>query len=551
MTSEGRTDVRTSHPFRHLMNDYSTYATNFVRCALGLARHIEWVSNNPGVSFDGQTPQRYGFYLTPTQLQRGKDLFTAASALRPELSNDQVLYEEVIPLLHSFLYSLLSAHSEIVNSDSKCCTFMRLMMILIISNDGKFKDCHTFSQPLAGLQWCMRAVLYREIQIRSVELNASIPNLVLASEQVVSEAINSLPAGPYQEIQRWLRVTKVLANRSTGHLSAIWGRVDNVLNYDGYNIPITKMGAMYGGLTKNVEDVLYRDILFGKNIPFKLPSTVHDDFNCTTEGHSWVKNKGNQTWLKEFGDDYFLMKVIAEDVELTKAMVSPSGYPTAKARKWYMQLKEWKVEVGILLKLACGGSLRDSEQMQLLLCESPGRRRSFFFVGNEMVMCPEYGKMETLQGDSKPNPRAVYDRLRDVLALYMVVIYPYEVYIRGLLADDKNFYYTTRFMMFADEKAVYDDKIFSKRIAELTEIWLGVRFTSSDLRQITAAILEHSVPSELTTMGYANFAQRALGHTESIAQRYYKSTMFLGTLSTQEAYQLLAVSDFFILKVQI
>jgi len=301
--------------------------------------------------------------------------------------------------------------------------------------------------------------------------------------------------------------------------------------YKGTPISIRRLGEMNNALTSEIEKELDDGIFFGKNVPFSIPEVVYDDISCKSVGYSWSTEKRNAPWTSQYSDDYFLHNIILSDARLSREILSPNIGVSTRARLWYIKLQEWKVKVGLLLKMACGGSLRDSEQLELLLFETPSARRNFFFVIDEVVMVPEYDKMSYSRSDTSIVPRVLYPRLAVIFAKYQLIVYPFETILRSLLCEDMKLYELTKWMMFVDENGRFPKSVLSKLLSKLMTDWFGHALGSSDIRHITQAIINHTTPPECMTIGLANFGTTSLNHSVVTGRKIY--ALFLNSFGNQ------------------
>lgn len=502
---------------------------------------------HPDSPFDEEETPRYGFYLTVNQLRLGREVMALVGSVDPKYAGkegEEELYVLTRQKLHEFFFSLLAEAHKKVNTDSYCCTFTRCMLILCLNEEGHLKAVHNYSQPLAALQWIFRSIMYNEVRDRAKEESPDCPDLVASAANVVDLVAKKLLVGPYHQVQVWLERTRHLAF-SGGQGSICWSAKDATLVFTGTPIPIKKYGYMLENMTNDVENIFAKEILFGKDIPFEIPDHVYDDPSCSATGYSFATDVGNRKWCGKYADNFLAKKVIGEDPELARKMLAPGGeWVKYEARQWFLKLQAVKEKIGLLLKLACGGSLRDSEQLEALLSETPTARRSFFFVAKEMVMAIEYDKMSYMESSDgwKPMPHTLYPELAKVMAKYILIVHPFELFLRRLLSSEPGVYEKYKRSLFVDEKGPYDEKTLTNILGELTLEYFGRKLTSANLRHITQAIITHTTPPEFLTTGLVNYGMKSLNHSEATARAIYALAVnSIGSMDPEELEQFMKV----------
>lgn len=151
-------------------------------------------------------------------------------------------HEAVTTALHKFFLSLLSEIHDDVKAGSYNCTFTRLIILLQLQKDGSLKDPKLISHSIAGLQWCVRAVMSVEINKRA---EATVPkDVVNACDEVMRMCVYDLRVSPYSQIQKWLRITYAISQNGLGDGKLYWGRSDHVMIYLGLRVSIFDWGGL-------------------------------------------------------------------------------------------------------------------------------------------------------------------------------------------------------------------------------------------------------------------------------------------------------------------
>jgi hypothetical protein len=390
----------------------------------------------------------------------------------------------------------------------------------------------------------MYAEITRRAKADGIALSGE-PNYVAAGFEVVNESIHELQTSPYSQVQFWLSKTHPIAQQTPGDGKLVWAEDDKTMTYLGTSINIDAMGGLFQELTDVVEGIMRRDLLFEVDVPFQLPDVIHDDISVTTRGYSWTKHPLNRDFTSKYEDDFFMKQILLPRADVREKMWGLDGVVTPFARQWMSHIKTFKLNVAILLKLACACAIRDTEVLEMVLEETVTYRRSFYFVRGEMVVVSAYDKMSYLRETVKNIPHSVYKRLAALIAQYHLIIYPFELLLRHSRSEDRATFLKHKETFLADEGGKFDTKLISTRIGELMERKFGAKLTTSDLRHIIQAIIVHCIPPQYMTTGLVNFGLRALNHSEQVGRTHYaRNIQSFGTQHPEETAQFLAVSLF-------
>lgn len=262
-------------------------------------------------------------------------------------------------------------------------------------------------------------------------------------------------------------------------------------------------------------------LLFGHDVNMKIPEFVYDDINCRLPGTSWASDPRNAHFVDKFKDDYYFREVILRNEKARAALFDPSGTITPGTLRWLEDDKEFKIMTGVLFKLGCASSMRDTEQMTLVMRESVYNPRSFFFQEDELILATFYDKMSYARLDAEPLPHPVYDRLTILYMTYFLVIYPYEAVLRWRLAPDLGVWAETKDLYFADHNGAFAPTVVSDKIKDETLPRFGRELGSADCRHITHAMSIHTCKTGIITRGDTNYAVLNANHSERTGINIY------------------------------
>jgi len=325
------------------------------------------------------------------------------------------------------------------------------MLAIELNDQGNFKAAHNLSQPLAAFQWCMRGVMYMEMKRRSVERNPDLPNIIESCIEVMDEAALKLPSCPYRQVQIWLRKTHVVARTVSGDVRLMWAKDGITLVYQGTLISILRSGEMLRTVMDRIETKLEEEIFIGVKFPFEIPEEVNDDISDLSLEYNWLKHPENEAWLSLYGNDYFMRVILPKVPGIRGNMAKLSLGVSPEGKKWLIKLRELKIEIGVILKLVCGSSMRDTELFEILLENTANSKRSFFWLVQEMVMVSEYLKM-SYQNEGNVTPHALFLRIAKVIAIYHVIIYPFELVLHFILnEDEQDKFHAYKVYLFSDD----------------------------------------------------------------------------------------------------
>jgi hypothetical protein len=422
--------------------------------------------------------------------------------------------------------------------------------MLQLKQDLYFKPVYQFSSSIAGLQWDFRAIMYEEILRRAKDphdrsYNPDHPNYVQACEDVVNQCIHHLPTSPYSQVQYWLGKTHPIAQSTPGEGKLLWAADERTMTYMGTSISIDQLGELFRQLTSECEEAMRKDLLFEVDVPFELPEVIHDDISVSTRTFSWIQHPGNLEFTSRYNDDYFMKHVVLANSQIREKMWNVSGSVTSSARAWLIRLNDFKLNVAVLLKLACACAMRDTEMLELVLEETATSRRSFYFLQGEMVVISAYDKMSYLRETVKNIPHSVYRRLATLIAQYHLIIHPFEILLRHAITTDMTSFLQLRYHFLADERGKFKTDLISSRIGNLMEAKFGTKLKTRDLRHIIQAIITHCIPAQYLTTGLVNFGLRALNHSEQTGRVHYaRDIQSFGAQHPEETTQYLAVCIF-------
>jgi hypothetical protein len=487
-------------------------------------------------------PRSFKFILTDNQLKFGKNLLETASR-----DGDS---EELHPILHRFLFGMLAESDPSVLSDNFNCTMERVIILLQLKSDLTFRDPNTISHSISGLQWGARAIFLTEAIRRGDETftytdNTSFPNpdYVTPTAKVVEETVEKPMCSPYKTIQYWLRETHEIARNAHGEARVTWTNEEQeeTMLYNDTLISIERMGDMFRDLMTDVEQLISRNLFYNKKFLFELPTIVHDNIADHQLEYSWMTDARNAPWTSHYGENFFYRQYILT-LPSKERHFETQITPTLAARKWLIDLEDFKVLTGILLKLTGGGCPRDSEMLSLQLETSSTGHRAFYFIGREMIMLQEYDKMSYTRSEPAPIPHVVFPRLARAMAIYLLVLRPYELLLNYTLFGAENMR-ELKYLYFVNGKGRLPQEVLSNRIGQIMTHYFGSRLTSRDLRHILHAITTHTTPPEFNSVGAVNYGIRSFHHTERIGKNIYgRELRGFGILHPEEALQFLCVS---------
>lgn len=332
---------------------------------------------------------------------------------------------------------------------------------------------------------------------------------------------------PYSSIQYWLQLSHPLARKASGEGSVLWADEATSLNYKGAILEHHKISKFLQDLVSELEFIVDEKLLLGADIQFQMPETIYDDFSNRTLHYSWKKHPGNADFVSKYSNHYFLHEIILGDNDLIRKFThgfnqdGSLNFKTPKSREWAEALKMFKLIVGILIKMACSGSARDTEQMLYSLFETSFMQRSAFMLNNEMLLAFEYGKMSWSQDDFHPFPRLCFSRLTRLLVIYDLILYDFDVILRLEFCSDNDVITRTRHLFFAGPEGEFNTSEVSNEMASRMEQVFGQRIGTGSWRHIQQAWSDKYEPAEFTTVGLTNIAHLTANHTSATARRIY------------------------------
>jgi len=525
--------LRSTSDFCYIQN-IDNYSIVLVKCVLAIVRHILWFQ---GFGCDTTPPDsRFMFYFTPKQAELGKAFLNAAK----ECGDQEIL----IPILHDFLYELISDIHPIVRKDSYSCTFTRLIMLLQLTEEGHFKDPRNFSGSIAALQYCFRQVMLKEIEKRATEaalVSDSLIDYVTPCNEVVDWCTDKLKMSPWSQVQLWLSILHPIAQDALGEERFVWTRDRKSYIYKGELLTIDGWGKWFQDLTTRLETLVKEEIFLGLDVKIKLPEIVHDDIGNRLAGYSWVSDARNRHFTGKYGLSWFFKNVILS-MKYSEPLYDFTDKKTPRLERWLRMYKLCKVYIATLLKLACSSSIRDTEQLAILIREAPYCRRSFYFIKSDLICVPYTEKVAYTRKNPDPVPHPVYDRLTNVIVALTLCAQPFEELVRWR-DSDKSVWALTKDLYFAEEKGTYEPTVISSFIKEETKERFKLALGSREMRHNIHCIMMETCPTHFLTTGYNNFIARSAHHSARTADRVYGRVQAIGSMDAQEMVQLLAVSE--------
>src|SRR5262249_4248045 len=147
----------------------------------------------------------------------------------------------------------------------------------------------------------------------------------------------------------------------------MWARDDITLIYRDCQISIPDLGRMFRLLTDQVERILKEKLFFGYDISITIPTVIYDDISNCQVGYSWVTEPKNAHWVGKYKDNFFMKDFVLTHPDVAEKLVDRADTITPGIREWVQALKEFKVTCGVLFKLACASSIRDTEQLSIIV----------------------------------------------------------------------------------------------------------------------------------------------------------------------------------------
>ena len=367
-------------------------------------------------------------------------------------TNDEILNRELF-LLHQVALSIFCVNFPISEKRERMVIHQYLAFVSKL-DDERFLRVDEIPPIISRLQYICRVTVMFQIAIE--EAKGSETDKALAWLDYLG------PDGytPFVELSEVFGLATSISNSSGSFPEIIWDTScpnGTKLFIQGISVSVQSLSQFLQDLLKLAEKILYKDILLTGSLCKKpiekeietlerslLTGNIQDDLKKETQGYYFGEDIRNRDLLSEMSESF-----------LRRVLLDPSRrheFFTMKSEKewecisWctqrmvvFLNLCENFTEVLIpLLQIMSGQPARCTELATTQIRNSTTARRSLMVVNKRLVNILSCSKTRSMTGRRRLVPRFLDTRTSSLLAVYLIVVRPIEVFfMRRLLGDER------------------------------------------------------------------------------------------------------------------
>lgn len=472
-------------------------------------------------------------------------------------TTDEALNQDLF-LLHQMALSLFCVKFPISEKRERMVIHQYLAFVSKL-DDERFLRVDEIPPIVSRLQYICRVTVMFQIAIE--EAKGSETDKALAW----LEYIGSEGSTPFVELSEVFGLATSISNSSGSLPEIIWDTScpnGTKLFIQGISVSVQSLSQFLQDIVKQAEKMLYEDILLTGSLCKKpidkeienlehslLTGDIQDDLRNEAQGYYFGDDIRNRELLSEMSESF-----------LRRVLLDPSRrhefFKMKSEKEWeciswctqrmmlFLNLCENFIEVLIpLLQIMSGQPARCTELATTQIRNSNTARRSLMLVNKRLVNILSYSKTRSMTGRPRLVPRFLDKRISSLLAIYLIVVRPIEVFfMRRLVGDER-----------ANDHATYlfskiEGRMGGKEVARTFEKVLRrswIPLTSRMYRHVCTAFTRELLRGKSSrTQVWLPYDEQAAHSAETAESRYGRSISDHRNITSHEfvAYYAASVS---------
>ena len=350
-----------------------------------------------------------------------------------ELCRTECQTEEFNAVFHPLAHSLLTHTTPQAVLDPWEYPLYCFLAISNLRPTGSFAAPTDITPNLAAIQWCFKAVVFRNIQqmvFNDVGKQAAEVELAIKKE---CEVLYDGHLSPYASLLGLKHLVNSMAYRAKSLPNVYWqNREKTALTVNGASLTLDGIRNVISALEAEATTLLRDQLFLGMQLD-SLPvagtdGSVMDELPEDRPGYSFLTDSGNPFHEKKWALARHLVESPGISPEFHAGVYGNSiAWNVQRILKYVTDGAKFMDVMAVLIHLTYGGPARRPELLQTLHQNMPGVARNVYFIFGRVCLIARYHKGSNLTGQDKSIPRFLPASVSKLLILYLAYVRPIEV----------------------------------------------------------------------------------------------------------------------------
>ena len=465
------------------------------------------------------------------------------------------LYDEeddrLIDAIHTLCVSLICRErDEFVDEEDFVFPLYRFLTLACIGENDKFMHVKWIPPIIAWLQWCCRAVVYREIMIQvKSHRNSKVGEELRRYVQINHNT-------PFNSIRQATHLASSIAGMGTGLGQTVWlGKGHQKIAINGKAVSLSELQAFLKLRIEMAKDMLEKELLCGIKIDeFDYKSgNIIDKLNDISEGYSFIHNKLNRFEKHKT----MLLEKIEQDPQIAKRFIHSRDklsieWNVKGCERWLKKARRFLQILCVIVHLSYGQPARGTELEIIRILNGPDGERGLYWIDPLVMVLGTYSKTRQISGRDRLVPRFLPKVVGDILIKYLALVRPMEIRLAKKVEGGKAEF--LKEYLFADYRKMWSSNQISDALKQETNRGMSVSLGIREYRHVATAFMEEHLKYHKINLEASHIFDLQAGHNSKTAAREYavgmddhgevtRDMMYAYGMASREWHQFMGVGD--------